>query len=252
MQSKVSKIETAKQLPTAEDIRQWVGAVAVPTGTETDLLSLLEQARAEYATFRQQYRDAGGAAALQADILALEREATRLGKFQPALIPGLLQTAEYARELLHLPCVPVVIDADEDEITRLVAVRMERQQVLYDPGKRVQIVLLEAALRTRLCSAPTLLGQLDRLLAVIGLPTLELGIIPFDVRVPVFPLSGFSVYDQDLVVIETVIGETQLSDPVEVEQYSRLFELLREAASYGTEAAAIIRRAVEELSSNNS
>ncbi len=61
----------------------------------------------------------------------------------------------------------------------MVAKRMQRQQVLYQPATRVQVVMLEGALRARVVSVPTLVGQLDRLLAVIGLPTLELGIIPF-------------------------------------------------------------------------
>ena len=73
----------------------------------------------------------------------------------------------------------------------MVAKRMERQRVLYEHGKQVQVVMLEGALRTPVVSAPTLAGQLDRLLAISGLSSLELGIIPFEVTVPVFPLSGF-------------------------------------------------------------
>ena len=114
------------------------------------------------------------------------------------MISGLLQTSEYAREFLHLACGP--LNYGEDEIDRMVAKRMQRQQVLYQPAKRVQVVMLEGALRTRVVSVPTLAGQLDRLLAVIGLPTLELGIIPFEAAVPVFPLSGFRLYD-DLVIV---------------------------------------------------
>jgi len=77
----------------------------------------------------------------------------------------------------------------------MVAKRMERQRVLYEHGKQVQVVMLEGALRTPVVSAPTLAGQLDRLLAISGLSSLELGIIPFEVTVPVFPLSGFRLYE---------------------------------------------------------
>ena len=122
------------------------------------------------------------------------------------MISGLLQTSEYAREFLHLACGPLSYGQDEDEIDWMVAKLMQRQQVLYQPAKRVHVVMLEGALRARVVSVPTLIGQLDRLLAVIGLPTLDLGIIPFEAAVPVFPLSGFRLYDA-LVIVESIVGE---------------------------------------------
>ena len=98
----------------------------------------------------------------------------------------------------------------------------------------------------RVLSVPTLIGQLDRLLAVIGLPTLELGIIPFEAAVPVFPLSGFRLYDAP-VIVESIVGEQQLAEADDVARYEKYLELLRDAASTGTEAAAVIRRSLESL-----
>jgi hypothetical protein len=130
------------------------------------------------------------------------------------MISGLLQTSEHAREFLHLACGPLSYGQDEDEIDRMVANRMQRQQVLYQPAKRVQVVvMLEGALRARVVSVPTLIGQLDRLLAIIGLPTLELGIISFEAAVPVFPLSGFRLYD-DLVSVESIVGSSSSPRPM--------------------------------------
>jgi len=124
------------------------------------------------------------------------------------MISGLLQTSEYAREFLHLACGPLSYGQDEDEIDWMVAKRMQRQQVLYQPAKRVQVVMLEGALTyARVVTVPTLAGQLDRLHFVIGLPTLELGIIPFEAAVPVFPLSGFRLHD-DLVIVESIVGSS--------------------------------------------
>jgi transcriptional regulator with XRE-family HTH domain len=246
-QSKVSKIETAKQLPTEEDIRHWVNMIGAPDEVVGELLLLLRRARVEYATWKENYLAAGGAAGKQADILALESRMTRIGEFQPAFVPGLVQTAEYARELQHLPSGPLAFGGDEADIAQMVANRMRRQQVLYTPGKRVQLIMLEGALRTRVCSAVTLAGQLDRLIAVIGLPTLELGILPFEGDVPVLPINAFWLYDEDLVVIETLTGEQQLSEPDEIALYDRFFELLRNAARKGPEAVAIIQRALSDL-----
>jgi len=103
----------------------------------------------------------------------LETQATRIAEFRPGMISGLLQTSEYAREFLHLACGPLSYGQNEDEIDRMVAKRMYRQQVLYQSARRVQVVMLEGALRTRVVSVTTLIGQLDKLLAVIGLPALD-------------------------------------------------------------------------------
>jgi transcriptional regulator with XRE-family HTH domain len=244
-QSKVSKIETRKQLPSEDDIGTWTTATGAAPGTLDDLLTMLRGARIEYAAWKDSYRESG-ADGVQADILELEAQTTRIAEFQPAAISGLLQTAEYAREFLHLPCGPLSYGRDEDEIDRMVAKRMQRQQVLYQPGKQVQIVMLEGALRVRAVSVPTLAGQLDRLMAVAGLSSLELGIIPFETAVPVWPLSGFRLYD-DLVIVEHINGEPQFSDADEVARYEKYLELLREAASTGRDAVQVIRRSLEEL-----
>jgi transcriptional regulator with XRE-family HTH domain len=212
-QSKVSKIETRKQLPSEEDITAWVGAAGGFPEKAGELLGMLRGARVEYAAWKDAYRDSG-ADGVQADILELEAQTTRISEFQPAMISGLLQTSEYAREFLHLPCGPQSFGADEEAIDQMVAKRMQRQQVLYEHGKQVQVVMLEGALRCRVVSAPTLAGQLDRLLAISGLSSLELGIIPFEAAVPVFPLSGFRLYD-DLVIVESIVGEQQLAEPDE-------------------------------------
>jgi Domain of unknown function (DUF5753) len=139
-------------------------------------------ARVEYAVWKDAYRESG-AGSVQADILELEAQTTRIAEFQPGMISGLLQASEYVREFLHLACGPLSYGRDEDEIDRMVAKRMERQQVLISPrsGSRWSC---SRALRARVVSVPTLIGQLDRLLAVVGLPTLELGIIRLRPRCP--------------------------------------------------------------------
>lgn len=244
-QSKVSKIETRKQLPSEEDIAAWAGAAGGSPETASELLAALRGARVEYAAWKDAYRESG-AVGVQADILELEAQTTRIAEFQPSMISGLLQTSEYAREFLHLPCGPLSFGADEDTVDQMVARRMQRQQVLYQHGKQVQVAMLEAALRCLVVSAPTLAGQLDRLLAAAGLPSLELGIIPFEAAVPIFPLSGFRLYD-DLVIVESIVGEQQLAEPDDVARYEKYLELLRESASTGREATAVIRRALESL-----
>jgi hypothetical protein len=249
-QSKVSKIETMKQTPSDEDVIAWLTATGAPAGAANELLKVLADARVEYARWKDAFQTVGAAGA-QAEILELESRATRIGEFQPSMMSGLLQTAEYARESLHIPSGPAAFGASEDDIAQMIATRMQRQQALYDPSKQVQIVLLESALRVRLVSTGTLRGQLDRLIAASGLTSLDLRIIPFEVEVPVFPLSGFRIYDDDLVIVESISGEQQMSEPDEVANYARFFELLREAACGSDEAVRIVRRALEHLEGPN-
>ena len=247
-QTRVSKLETAQQFPTEADIRAWAAAADAPPDALAALLGQLDRARVEYRTFRQQYRDSGGAAGRQADIAALEATVTRIGKFQPAMIPSQIQTIGYAREVLRLPSGPAAWGASEAEIDEMAAIRVQRQQeILYQPGKQIQLVMLEAALHTRLVSPATMAGQLDRMLALDALPSMELGIIPYATLVPVFPLTGFIVYDDHLVIVETLTGEQQLSDHGEVSRYIEWLDLLRDAAATGRQAAALIRRALDGL-----
>jgi transcriptional regulator with XRE-family HTH domain len=244
-QSKVSKLETSKQLPSEEDVIAWAAATSGAPEAVSELHAILRSARIEYAAWKDTYPDSR-ADGVQAGILELEAQSTRIAEFQPSMISGLLQTADYAREFLHLPCGPLSFGADEDEIDQMVALRMQRQQVLYEHGKQIRVIMLEGALRARVVPAPTLAGQLDRLLAISGLSSLELGIIPFEATVPVFPLSGFRLYD-DLVIVESIVGEQQLADADNIGRYEKYLELLRDSASTGRDAAGVIQRAMESL-----
>jgi len=102
--------------------------------TAGDLLAMLRGARVEYAEWKDAYRQSG-AGGVQAGIVELETQATRIAEFPPGMISGLLQTSEYAREFLHLACGPLNYGEDEDEIERMVAKQMQQQQVLYQPAK---------------------------------------------------------------------------------------------------------------------
>lgn len=123
--------------------------------------------------------------------------------------------------------------------------RIRRQDILYQPGRRIEIIVSEAALRSTPGTIETLLGQLDRLVSVSDLPTVELGIVPFPMM-PVMPLSRFAMHD-DVVYIETLTGEQQLYEPDEVAVYRKAFELLRAASVTGPDAVGLIQRIATEL-----
>lgn len=244
-QSKVSKIETFKQLPGEEDVTAWAAATGASTEAVAELLGMLRSARVESVTWKDAFREAG-ADGVQADILAYEAQSARIAEFQPAMISGLVQTAEYAREMLRLPCGPLSFGASEDELERMVDVRLQRQRVLSGHDHQVTVIMLQAALRSRVVSVPVLAGQLTWLMSASGLSALELGIIPDEAALPVYPLSGFRLYD-DLVIVESIERELELAEGDQVARYEKYLGQLREAASIGGDAAAIIRRALDDL-----
>lgn len=112
------------------------------------------------------------------------------------------------------------------------------------------IAQCNCALRSAPGTIGTLLGQLDRLVAVADLPTVELGIVPFP-AMPIMPLSNFYIHD-DVVYIETLTGEQQLVEPNEVAVYVKAFDLLRPGALTGAEAVTFIQRVAAELRESSS
>lgn len=244
-QSKVSKIETRKQLPGDDDLAAWVGAAGGSPETAAELLTMLRSARVESVVWEDAYREAG-ADGVQADILAYEAQSVRIAEFQPAMISGLVQTADYAREMLHLPCGPLSFGASEEELERMVDVRMQRQRVLAGHDHQVTVIMLQAALRSRVVSVPVLAGQLTWLMSASGLSALELGIVPDEAPLPVYPLSGFRLYD-DLVIVESIERELELAESDQVARYEKYLEQLREVASIGGDAGSVIQRALNDL-----
>lgn len=248
VQPRVSRIETGKQLPTDDDLAAWAGLAGAGPEVREELAAMLRHARAEYASWQESYRESGGAAAAQAAIKARERDPQHLRIFQPAMIPGLLQTPAYARELLQVSTGPTAFGADEDDLAEMAEQRMRRQEILYRTDKRIEVVVMEAALRSRLCSEGTLTGQLDRLVtASSGVAALELRVLPFETPLPIYPLSGFTMLDDELVIIETMSGEQQLSSDDDIAYYARCFDLLRDAAVSGREAVGVIQRSLEAV-----
>jgi hypothetical protein len=246
-QTRVSKIEIGQQRPTDRDIEQWVVATGATNDQKQELFELLSASRVEYATFGQLYRRHGGALAGQATAAALDAETTHLAYFQPAMVPGLVQTPAYAREVLSLPCGPSSAGVSADEIEGLVGERIKRQDVLYRAGKKIQLIIGEAALHTRFGAVETLIGQLDRLVSVVGLAGVEVGVVPFSTPMPVYPLTGFELRD-DAVMIESITAQQRLDAPDEVALYERFFDQLREAAVVGADAVTLIQRVAAELS----
>lgn len=245
-QSKVSRLETGKQIPTDVDLDAWVEATGATPEQVEGLRELIAAARIEYATWHDiaARSSEGGLAGRQAEYAAEESEATRLAEYQPGMIPGIVQTAAYAREVLMLPGGPLSAGASVADVEALIGQRVRRQAVLYQPGRLIQVVIGEAALYATPGRRETMVEQLHRLIDFAGLGSVEVAVLPM-AKLPVMPLTSFAIRDADSVLVETLTGEYRLSEPSDVAVYQQVFDLLCGAAASGAAAVALIRRAAQ-------
>lgn len=170
------------------------------------------------------------------------RSARLVRSFQCVVLLTMLQSAEYARHVFA--SAP---NSTPEAVGRAVAARVERQSLLYEPGRESVFVLTEAVLRTWPGSPSLMLAQFDRLLAVESLSTVRLGVIPWRRAVPVMPRHGFTVCDQRAVVVETFRGERVVDDSDEVAAYKETFRRFEEAAIFGGEARELLLRVMQEF-----
>ncbi|WNV85033.1 helix-turn-helix transcriptional regulator [Umezawaea sp. Da 62-37] len=240
--SKVSKIENGKQTPSAEDIKDWT-RITNSTSQATALLASLRTLETQHAEWQRILK--GGIRPRQNALAELDQKTRLFRVFEATVIPGLLQTSEYARARF---AESIRVFKLANDINEAVEARLKRQDIFYRSDKRFHFVLTEAALRFRLCSPEVMLGQLDRLMSLSALPNVKLGIIGFETQYTASPWHGFWLYDDDKVLVETFSAGLNLAQPQEIALYATVFEELASVASYGRSARGIINRVIADLS----
>ena len=245
-QSTISRIERGDAVPTLAQVNAWADAARAGEERRIMLLSLAEAAVNEVITHRE--RLTGGLAAVQDTVHDLERTARTLRHFQPCIIPGLLQTAEYARRILTFA------DPSAD-IGQAIAARMARQRLLYEPDRSFEFLLTEAALRSRPGPEHVLTAQLDHLAAVVTLETISFGVIPAGAEMHAIPRCAFILYEDRMddrppfAFVETPHASLSASDPPDVQIYRDQLEAFRRSAVYGPDAISIVRAIAHPLTS---
>jgi transcriptional regulator with XRE-family HTH domain len=239
--SKVSKLENGRQTPTDQDILDWTRATN-SEGEREALLASLHTLEVQHSEWQRVLK--AGLLSHQIELSETDQQTKLYRSFEPAVVPGLLQTPEYARARFSQV---IAVHRVPNDINEAVQKRMQRQEMLYRPDKRFHFVLTEATLHYRLCSPDIMLGQLDRLISLNSLRNVRLGVIEYETQYVVDPRHGFMLYNSDLVRVETYSAELNLRQPHEIELYSSTFEKLAAVASYGGAARAIINRAIGDL-----
>lgn len=243
-QTKVSRLERGDAVASTGELAAWL-RVCDAQDRYDDLLAMVEAALNEVDDWRG-YMRAETFAEMQAGVREREALARTVRVFQPTLVPGLLQTAEYARRVFAISDL-----AGGQDHSAAVQRRIERQQVLYQSDHQFEFILTEAALRWRPGPPEVLAAQLDRIANVATLSNVTLGVVPADAEVDVIPWHGFTMYDdvagQDpFVQVETIHAYLTVAKPDDVALYRRQLDSLRAAALAGDHSLSLVLRLSEE------
>ena len=237
-QSRISRIETGHLVPQTDEVDRLADALRADANTRQELQDRARAARSSMRSWRALH--ARGFAQHQTEIARMEQAATRIRMFQPNIVPGLLQTAEYARHTIELATT-------SQDIELGIARRMARQSILYERGKTFEFVITEGALRWRIVPTNVHVGQLNHLASLATLENVSIGVIPWHAQVAAHQSTMFCLFDNASAYIELLNGEVTTEDRDDVAQYAATFIALAQAAVTGEDAIAELRRIASEL-----
>ena len=180
----------------------------------------------------------------------LESAASLIRTYEGQYIPGLLQTDDYIRAVVHA----AHLTDTSDEVGRRVRLRMARQTLLTrDQPPRLWAVIDEAALRRPVGGPEVMRGQLERLIEATKLATVTLQLLPFAAGAHPAMAGAFSILrfgDQelpDVVYLEHLTGASYLDKRDEVERYLDIMELLCLQAEPPARTVELLQGILEEL-----
>ncbi|UXY21936.1 helix-turn-helix transcriptional regulator [Streptomyces cynarae] len=237
-QPTVSKVENGRMVPSVDVLDRLSRALGLDESTAREVRDLLAAVETAADSGVPEDSTTSTGAAVDDEV----RSARLVRSFQCVVLPALLQSAEYARHVFE--SAP---NSTPEAVGRAVAARVDRQSVLYEPGRESVFVLTEAVLRTWPGTPALMLAQLDRLLAVESLSTVRLGVIPWRRPVPVLPRHGFTLCDRRAVVMETFGGERVSVDVDELAAFEETFGRFERAAVFGDEVRELLLRMLKEF-----
>ncbi|MFD3544515.1 helix-turn-helix domain-containing protein [Streptomyces sp. NPDC058655] len=237
-QSKISRIETGRSGVKAEDIRLLLdvyGEIVSPQ--QRALLEALSASAAGPAAGdgsgrgRQWWHDYRGLLPQEyRDFISLEAGARSARTVELSVVPGLLQTRDYARAVTRA----ALGGLPEPKVDALVEVRLARQAVLRaEPPLELSAVLDEAVLRRQIGGAGVMAEQLRHLAAVSLLPQVSLQVLPFSVgghlglTGPFVIFSFPNIADLDVVVLDHLTSSLYLERKEDLEAYSAAFRTIQ-------------------------
>jgi transcriptional regulator with XRE-family HTH domain len=244
--SKISRVETGRVSVSPRDVRDMLSLYGVDAQQRDSLVQLARESRQK--GWWHAYSDT-----IQprfATYVGLEDAAAEIRTYEVNLIPGLLQTEDYARTVINAGN----LTGTQEDVERRVALRMARQPMLTgDDPPQLWAVLDEAVLRRTVGGPGLMRMQLDQLVELAAMPNVAVQVIPFTAGAhpgmgkPFVILAFPERADPDVVYLEDLTSALYLEDVDEIDRYNVLFNHLRATALSFEDSASLIVSAAKEL-----
>ena len=229
-QSKVSRIETGTSGVKPADVRLLLDVYGVADSQLRELLLVLAGSDDSGGRHHWWHAYRGVLPPTYRDFISLESQASAMRTLETTVVPGLLQTPEYATAVTRA----AVEGLPEDRLDTLVEVRLARQDVLRaDPPLELSAVLDEAVLRREVGGPGVMARQLERLVEAAQLPQVRLQVLPFaagahiGVTGPFVIFSFSSTSDLDVVVLDHLTSSLYLERKEDLQAYTEAFNALQ-------------------------
>lgn len=234
--AKISRIETAQRRASLRDVRDLCRLYKVENPSE--LMALAKDAReqgwwqdSEDVDFRP--------------VPGLENEAKAITEFETTTIPGLLQTEDYARAVIHgfLPQI------EPEVLKERVAYRMKRQDVLRKPNPpRYWVLLDESALHRHIGGEQVMAEQLEKVVEMAAKPHITVQVVPYTVGAHMALDSAFMLLEfdpsmgvADTVYMDTLAGQIFQEKPAQLARFREVLNQLRAVALSPKDSIALVR-----------
>ncbi|MFJ2894045.1 Scr1 family TA system antitoxin-like transcriptional regulator [Streptomyces sp. NPDC087218] len=225
-QSKISRIESNKGRPSLLDVEQILRGLDASPAVAAEAMAIARIAQTEWQDGRTLRRK--GLDKKQLQLAGLEASSRTFRYFLLSMVTGLLATPEYVRASLA--------QAPPEQQAKAVAMKLDRQKVLFDRSKQFTFILTEQAVRYPLVPPHELAMQIDRLVSFTRQPNIRLGVIPMGVRFASGALNTFTVYDETLATTELDLGAIVFRDNRDVQDLIGRFASYEEHALFGDDA----------------
>jgi len=224
--TKISRAETGARRATLRDVRDLCQIYGVDAETSAKLMELAREAR--QPGWWTKYDDLK-----ITPFIGMEQAATAISCFGMYFVPALLQTEDYAREIIK----GIAPKIEEDILVQRVEARMMRQKLLYQPKPpRYRALLDEAVLHRQVGGLSVMKAQLEKILSFMREERATVQLIPYEVGAYGAIDSNFDYLEfadtmlPDLVFVEGLVSHLYLERPEELERYREALDYLRDEA----------------------
>ncbi|RAY13662.1 XRE family transcriptional regulator [Actinomadura craniellae] len=245
--SKVIRIEAGTVGISTTDLRALLAHYGVADERITEIVALARSARerAWWSSYRKALSQP------YTDMIGYESAASILRHFQPLVVPGLLQTSDYAEAITHGLLRP----ENRSRSEQLIEVRMRRQELLEQPDPpQFYFVIDEAVVHRHVGGQNVMRNQIRRLVELASLPHVTIEVVPFTAGAHMGLGGAFTIIefpdpeDDDVLSLESERGSVTTRDlHDEVTHYREVFEDLRRVSLRPEGSAVLLSRLADEI-----